>query len=97
MGVNCSCDGDYEWFYSVEDGERISCATGKCYGCSGDIKIGDEVRRMWQQNSAFYDGYGGLDEGIETVLGRLCPKCSGLYDSLIELGFSRVLPSAQNS
>lgn len=82
MGISCDCGfEDYEWYYEVEDNERSACAIGKCYGCSGQINIGDEVRRMWEYQ---YDEFGNEDF---KPLGRLCPTCSGLYDSLIELGF----------
>jgi len=51
----------------------------QCYGCSEQISIGDEVRQM---NRFELD-----DETNYELLGYLCPACSGLYDSLIELGF----------
>jgi len=82
MSISCSCPGDYEWFYIVEDFERSSCAEGVCYGCGELIHISNEVRRIYQ--------YELDDDGWETenqILGRLCPECSSIYDSLIELGF----------
>ena len=82
MSLACSCFDDYEWFYEVEKTERVSAGEGKCYGCCKTIKIAQETRRLHRFE---------LDEeGWETnyrYLGRLCPVCSGLYDSLLELGF----------
>ena len=82
MSLSCYCDDDYDWFFRVEEVERISVAEGKCYGCCGKIKHGDDVRAIGQFEID-EDG----DEINHEHLGRLCPKCSGLYDSLIELGF----------
>ena len=82
MGLSCDCSGDYEWFYSVEDGERVACSDGHCYGCCGPVHHGDEVRLLWS-----YEMDEDGDEENHKVEGRLCPKCCDLYDSLIELGF----------
>jgi len=82
MSIACSCDGDYEWVYEVEDFERVSQGIGHCYGCCGTINIASDVRRIWKYE---YDEQG--DDNNYKILGRLCPECSGLYDSLIELGF----------
>jgi len=82
MSISCDCDyGDYDWYYTVEDNERNANSEGKCYGCCGQIHVGDEVRHIEQFE------YNEDDEKEYQQLGRLCPVCSGLYDSLIELGF----------
>lgn len=83
MALSCDCDfGDFDTYYEVEKDEHIACIDSKCYGCCGTIKTFEEVRVMNQYE---------LDEDGDQVnwkpLGKLCPTCSGLYDSLIELGF----------
>ncbi len=83
MSLSCSCDYESDWFYSIEDGERYACSEGICYGCGNKINIGDDVRLMWE-----YEHDENGDEINCKVLGRLCPVCSGHYDSLtIDLGF----------
>jgi len=82
VSLLCDCGFDYDWYYVVESDERSACAEGKCYGCCGKINIGEEVRFMWRYE---------IDEEGEEIntksLGRLCPVCAGLYDSLTDLGF----------
>ena len=83
MGLSCDCSyDDYEWYYEIEDGERIAMTDYKCYGCSAPKKEGEHIRRV----ISFEINEEG-DEDNYKVIGRLCEEYSGLYDSLIELGF----------
>ena len=83
MGLSCDCGyGDYDWYYEIEDVERIACTDFKCYGCRTPKKDGEHVRLIW---SFEIDEEG--DESNYKVIGRICEECSGLYDSLKELGF----------
>ena len=84
MGLSCDCGiDDYEWYYEVSDDTNYAaCSSGKCYGCGGQIKVGDEVAHIWSWE---------MDENGEERpwenIGRICEKCWGHYESLKALGF----------
>jgi hypothetical protein len=83
MTLSCDCGfGDYDWLYEVEDEERVAATDFVCYGCCKPFSVATEVRRL---NALESDDEG--DYVPTHILGRLCPQCAGLYDSLTELGF----------
>jgi hypothetical protein len=87
MTLSCDCGaGDYDWFYEVEDEERVAATSFVCYGCCKPFPVATEVRRI---NELEFDleGDGDADYMPVRILGRLCMECAGLYDSLTELGF----------
>jgi len=99
MGISCYCDDDYDWFFQVEEPERVAMTDFRCYGCSEHKPAGERVRRLWKyhmetEEELVKDGDDPDDwytdeEEVEVIDGceRLCETCSGLYDSLIALGF----------
>lgn len=83
MTLSCECGfDDYDWFYAVENTERVAATNFVCYGCCKPFPVATEVRRITELT---FDGDG--NEETAEVLGRLCTECAGLYDSLTELGF----------
>ena len=83
MSLSCDCGwGDYDWYFEVEDEERLAMTDYRCYGCGSQKNHGDHIRRIWSHE---------IDEDGEEfnyeIMGRICEECAGLYDSLLELGF----------
>lgn len=82
MGISCSCSDDYDWFYEVDNSERIALTDFKCYGCCKAYPALTETRNIHE-----YEMDEDGDEINYKSMGRICPSCAGIYDSLIELGF----------
>jgi hypothetical protein len=82
MGLSCSCHSDYDWFFDIEEEERIAVSQSKCYGCGKKVEIGDEIRLIWH-----YELDEDGDETNAEILGRICEVCCGLFDRLTELKF----------
>ena len=83
MGLSCDCGwDDHDWYYNIEDAERIALTDYKCFGCYKHGKSGDHVRQFTEYE---------IDEDGEELppykYRRICEECGDLYDSLIELGF----------
>ena len=89
MSLSCFCGDDYDWFFKVEEEERIAVTGFKCYGCCKRKPAGEHVRRVEKYHFEYDEDDFYYGEGEEVVDGyeRLCEECSGLHDSLVELGF----------
>lgn len=89
MALSCDCGwGDYEWYYVVEDEERIAMTDFRCYGCCTQHPSGSRIRRL-KEIEQEYDEADWDEDPVEVIKGykRLCETCCDLYDSLTELGF----------
>ena len=84
MSLSCSCDDDYDWYYTISDVQAGAPKNCKCYGCCKKLLKGEQSRVV--------DSWEIDEEGDENQLTDhwLCESCGDLYDSLIELGFCLV-------
>ena len=90
MSLSCSCDGDYDWWYTTS-GDYAPLSTKrsrKCCSCRERIPVG--------ALSVAFDCYKFPENDIEERIycdevplapKFMCERCGDLYNSFDELGF----------